>query len=246
VKDLTREQSSRTDRTPPEPTTRCDLHLHSAASLTTRQWFSEYFDAPESYADPLRQYELCKARGMDLVTLTDHDSIEGGLLLVDRPDFFLSVEVSTRFPDNDCAVHVLVYNVTPAQHRKLQRLRDSVFRVVEFIRCEGLAYALPHPLLSPNWRMDRETLEKCFVLFPTVEAVNGLNDRRANAVAETLIASLSPEVLVALAAKHGIPLAHGKPLRPARPARMITATGAQERSSPRCGGNWEPTPILSG
>lgn len=213
--ELKREQSSKTDRTPPEPTTRCDLHLHSAASLTTRQWFSEYFDAPESYADPLRQYELCKARGMDLVTLTDHDSIEGGLLLVERPDFFLSVEVSTRFPDNDCAVHVLVYNVTPAQHRKLQRLRDSVFSVVEFIRREGLPYALPHPLLSPNWRMDRETLEKCFVLFPTVEAINGLNDRRVNPIAETLIASLSPEVLVALSAKHGIPLAHGKPRRPA-------------------------------
>ena len=83
---------------------------------------------------------------MDLVTLTDHDSIEGGLLLADRPDFFLSVEVSTRFPDNDCAVHVLVYNVTPAQHLELQRRRDSVFDVVEFIRSERLPHALPHPL----------------------------------------------------------------------------------------------------
>src|SRR5664279_5079206 len=72
-------------------TTRCDLHLHSAASLTTGQWFSQYFQAPESYADPIRQYELCKARGMTLVTLTDHDSIEGGLQLIGRPDFFLSV-----------------------------------------------------------------------------------------------------------------------------------------------------------
>jgi glycosyltransferase involved in cell wall biosynthesis len=216
--DLTQEQCSKTDRNLAELTTRCDLHLHSAASLTTRQWFSEYFDAPESYADPLRQYELCRARGMDLVTLTDHDSIEGGLLLVDRPDFFLSVEVSTRFPENDCAVHVLVYNITPAQHRKLQRLRDSVFGVVDFIRSEGLAYALPHPLLSPNWRMDRETLEKCFVLFPTVETINGLNDRRVSPFAQSLIASLTPEVLGALSAKHGIPLAYGKPRRPAQTA----------------------------
>jgi len=152
---------------------------------------------------------------MDLVTLTDHDSIEGGLLLADRPDFFLSVEVSTRFPDNDCAVHVLVYNVTPAQHLELQRLRDSVFEVVQFIRREGLPHALPHPLLSPNWRMDRDTLEKCFVLFPTVEAVNGLNDRRISPAAETLIASLTPEVLSALSQRHGIPLPHGLARRPA-------------------------------
>ena len=64
---------------PTSPKTRCDLHLHSAASLTTGQWFSQYFQAPESYADPLRQYELCKSRGMTLVTLTDHDTIDGGL-----------------------------------------------------------------------------------------------------------------------------------------------------------------------
>jgi len=148
---------------------------------------------------------------MDLVTLTDHDSIEGGLLLADRPDFFLSVEVSTRFPDNDCAVHVLVYNVTPAQHRELQRLRDSVFDVVEFIRHEGLPHTLPHPLLSPNWQMDRETLEKCLVLFPTVEALNGLNDRRVSPSSIALISSITPEILAALSEKHGITLAHGSP-----------------------------------
>ena len=213
----------------PLPTTKCDLHLHSAASLTTRQWFSEYFDAPESYADPVRQYELCKARGMDLVTLTDHDSIEGGLLLADRPDFFLSVEVSTRFPDNDCAVHVLVYNVTPAQHLELQRRRDSVFDVVEFIRSERLPHALPHPLLSPNWQMDRETLEKCFVLFPTVEALNGLNDRRVSPHASALISSLTPEVLAALAEKHGIPLAQG------RSGRLALTAGSDDHGHRRAG-----------
>ena len=126
--------SIRAGDSPPSLTTRCDLHLHSAASLTTRQWFSEYFDAPESYADPVRQYEFCKSRGMDLVTFTDHDTIECGLRLIGRPDFFLSVEVSSRFPENDCAVHVLVYNITPAQHFELQRLRNDVYDVVVHLK----------------------------------------------------------------------------------------------------------------
>src|ERR1700694_293940 len=130
----------------PPSTTRCDLHLHSAASLTSGEWFSEYFSAPESYADPLRQYELCKARGMTLVTLTDHDTIDGGMRLLGFADFFLSVEVSTRFPENDCAIHVLAYNVTPDQHDELQRRRESIYDVCEFLRSESLAYSLPHPL----------------------------------------------------------------------------------------------------
>ena len=211
------------------PTTRCDLHLHSAASLTTGQWFSQYFQAPESYADPIRQYELCKARGMTLVTLTDHDSIEGGLQLAGRPDFFLSVEVSTRFPENDCAVHVLVYNITPRQHAQLQRRRSSVYDISNYLRSERLSYSLPHPLLSPNWKLDAITLEKCLVLFPTFEVVNGLLDRRADAATAHFFASMTPEVLVALSKKHGIELVHGSPPRLARTA------GSDDHGQRRCG-----------
>ena len=210
-------------------TTRCDLHLHSAASLTTGQWFSQYFQAPESYADPIRQYELCKARGMTLVTLTDHDSIEGGLQLIGRPDFFLSVEVSTRFPENDCAIHVLVYDITPKQHAQLQRRRASVYEVSNYLRSERLAYSLPHPLLSPNWKLDASTLEKCLALFPTFEAVNGLLDRRSDPDMAHFFASITPEVLETLSKKHGIALAHGSP------ARLARTAGSDDHGQRRCG-----------
>ncbi|MDQ6627193.1 MAG: hypothetical protein M3Z29_01885, partial [Pseudomonadota bacterium] len=198
--------------------TRCDLHLHSSASLTTGQWFSQYFQAPESYADPIRQYELCKARGMTLVTLTDHDSIEGGLQLIDRADFFLSVEVSTRFPENDCAIHVLVYNLTPGQHAELQARRASVYEISSYLRSEKLVHSLPHPLLSPNWKLDATSLEKCVALFPAFESINGLMDRRTDADMAHFFASMTTEVIESLAEKHGIALAHGSPPRLARTA----------------------------
>jgi glycosyltransferase involved in cell wall biosynthesis len=211
------------------PTTRCDLHLHSSASLTTGQWFSQYFQAPESYADPREQYDLCRSRGMSLVTLTDHDSIDGGLQLVGLPGFFLSVEVSTRFPENDCAVHVLVFDVTPAQHAALQRLRGSVYDVCRFLRRAGLAHSLPHPLMSPNWTLDSTTLEKCLVLFPTIESVNGLVDRRIASDTAHLLAALTPELLGELAARHDVVLRHGSPARHA-----ITA-GSDDHGQRRSG-----------
>jgi glycosyltransferase involved in cell wall biosynthesis len=210
-------------------TTRCDLHLHSSASLTTGQWFSQYFQAPESYADPLRQYELCKTRGMTLVTLTDHDSIEGGLQLMGHRDFFLSVEVSTRFPENDCAVHVLVFNLTPKQHTQLQRRRDSVYKVSSYLRSEGLAHSLPHPLLSPNWKLDAITLEKCLALFPAFERANGLTDRRADGDMAHFFGSITPELLGSLSAKHGIDLAHGTP------PRLVLTAGSDDHGHRRCG-----------
>ncbi len=210
-------------------TTRCDLHLHSSASLTTGQWFSQYFQAPESYADPIRQYELCKSRGMSLVTLTDHDSIEGGLKLIGRPDFFLSVEVSTKFPENDCAIHVLVFGIAPRQHAELQQRRSSVYEVSKYLRSERLAHSLPHPLLSPNWRLDADTLEKCLALFPVFEAVNGLSDRRADLDMDHFFASITPELLKDLASKHNIVLAHGSP------PRLAYTAGSDDHGQRRCG-----------
>jgi glycosyltransferase involved in cell wall biosynthesis len=184
--------------------TRCDLHLHSSASLGNDEWYSRYFGCPESYADPVRQYELCKARGMSLVTLTDHDTLAGGLQLIDRPDFFLSEEVTTTFPENGCVMHVLAWNVTQGQHDEIQARREDIYRLSEYLSRENIAHGLAHPLLSPNWKLDADVVEKVLLLFPTFEGVNGLTDRRIEPDLGTLLNRLTPEVIAALATRHGI------------------------------------------
>ena len=208
---------------------RCDLHMHSAASVMNDEWYTRLFGCPESYADPVRQYELCKARGMTLVTLTDHDSIAGGLRLRDRPDFFLSEEVTTRFPENGCVMHVLVWNITEAEHAELQRVRDNIYDLVRYVRAHNLAHALAHPFLSSNWRLDAATFERSLVLFPTLEVGNGLVDSRTDASMAHLLASLSPEVIAALARKHGLDLPLGGARRPA------VCAGSDDHVHRRCG-----------
>src|ERR1043166_2304343 len=76
----------RTDREKPKTTTmneralRVDLHLHSDASRLKQLRFMRMRDC---YSPPIEVYRRAKARGMDLVTLTDHDSIDGCLELRD-------------------------------------------------------------------------------------------------------------------------------------------------------------------
>ena len=48
----------------------------------------------ESYNTPERVYAVAKARGMDLVAITDHDEISGALSLADRPDVVVGCEVT--------------------------------------------------------------------------------------------------------------------------------------------------------
>jgi len=56
----------------------------------------------ESYNHPDAVYDRLKHRGMDLVTITDHDSIDAVEPLRKYPDFFLSEEVSAASPAPGC------------------------------------------------------------------------------------------------------------------------------------------------
>lgn len=170
--------------------------------MTDAEWYGRYFSCPESYVDPLEQYDLCKLRGMDLVTLTDHDTLAGGLKLVDKPDFFLSEEITARFPENGCVMHVLAWNIDPEQHAAIQERRDDVYALTDYLQDRSIAYGLAHPLLSPNWKLDRDTFEKVLLLFPTFEVVNGLTDARIENDLVDLMASVDEDVIARLSAKH--------------------------------------------
>ena len=64
-----------------------------------------------------------RRRGMDIVTITDHDSIDGCLELLDAhpdaPDILIGEEVSCRLPDGNIEVHLGVYGIDRALHREI-------------------------------------------------------------------------------------------------------------------------------
>jgi glycosyltransferase involved in cell wall biosynthesis len=195
--------------------TRCDLHLHSNASVGGDEWYTQHFGCPESYAEPVKQYELAKARGMDLVTLTDHDTIAGGLQLIDRPDFFLSEEVTAKIPEDDCIIHVLTWNISPEQHEEIQARRDDCYQLVEYLQKERIAHGLAHPLLSMNWKLDAKALEKLILLFPTWESMNGLVDARMQRDLQAILGGLDEDVIRKLEREHGIKAAGKAPFKKA-------------------------------
>jgi hypothetical protein len=63
---------------------------------------------------------MAKRAGMDFVTLTDHETIEGALALAHRPDFFVGEEVSAYLPEEDGYVDVLVYGLDEEAHGEAQ------------------------------------------------------------------------------------------------------------------------------
>lgn len=126
---------------------RADLHLHSYHSGYAGHL--RFLRARDCYSEPAAVYAAAKARGMDVVTMTDHDSIDGCLEFLDgnpdAADFFISEEIECRFPDVDLKVHIGAYDINERIHRDIQPLRRNVFEAVAYLRSAGVFHALNHP-----------------------------------------------------------------------------------------------------
>src|SRR5947209_17933496 len=99
---------------------RADLHCHSTASAESKLGVQRSLALPECATEPEEVYELATRRGMDFVTITDHDTIAGALALDHLPDTFISEELTVWFRGEAQAVHVLCYGITPDDHQWLQ------------------------------------------------------------------------------------------------------------------------------
>ena len=182
---------------------RIDLHVHSKFSTRPSQWVLQKIGCPESFTDPFRLREIALKKGMNRITLTDHNTINGVLEIAHMPDVFMSEEVTTYFPEDGCKVHVLVYNIHEQQHREIQRIRSSVFDLVKYLRMENIVHVIAHPLYSTNDRMNPDHFEQLLLLFKNFE-LNGARDESQNRILKGILADLGPRDMERLSDKHGI------------------------------------------
>ncbi|HRK33918.1 MAG TPA: glycosyltransferase [Candidatus Hydrogenedentes bacterium] len=178
-----------------------DLHCHSMHSKRPSLWIMQKIGCPESFTPPRELYRIMKNKGMTAVTITDHNSIDGCLEIADLPNTFLSDEVTTYFPKDKCKLHVLVYDISEAQHQDIQKARENVYDLVEYLDERQIFHVLAHPLFAVNDRLTLEHLEQCAVLFKNWE-LNGDQNHAANAVLRQIIDTLTPELLHHFANKH--------------------------------------------
>ena len=103
-------------RTDTATTSRVDLHCRSAASALAKLGVQGSLGLPECATPPEEVHALAKRRGMDFVTTTDHDTSDGVLTIADRPEVFVSEELTVAFRGEPQQVHVLCPGITPDDH----------------------------------------------------------------------------------------------------------------------------------
>lgn len=165
---------------------KCDLHVHTRHSgMCTVPVMKRI--CRESYNDPREVYETLKRRGMDLVTVTDHDSIDAVEPLRRHPDFFLSEEVSCT-TGHGTHLHMGVYGIEERDHADLQLRRDDLPRLIAFLNEKRLLFSINHVFSSLTGPRTEADFEDFATNFPAVETRNGqmlaVANRYATAFAE--------------------------------------------------------------
>lgn len=160
------------------------MHVHSYFSGACTTPFARNF-CRESYNDPGEVYSLLERRGMNLFTLTDHDSIDGAEKLRNRPGFFLSEELTCRMPSGT-EVHIGVYDFHERQHAQLQQRRNDLVALLMYLSERRIFFSINHVFSSLTGPRDREDFTWFQEYFPAIETRNSHMLEATNARAASL------------------------------------------------------------
>jgi len=221
-------------------TSKVDLHVHSRFSSRSPEWLLRRFEVPDSYTDPRKLHGLLRERGMDFVTITDHDRIDGCLEIADLPGAFISEQVTTWFPEDHCQVHVLVWGLSEAQHREISRLRENIYDLQKYLAAENLAHAVAHPLYQLDEKYSHRHMERLLLLFRHFEGLNGLRDALLSQLTQILVGCLTPARLDEFTTSQGLLPTHPEPW-----SKVLTA-GSDDHGGMYPAKAWSEVPRSAG
>ena len=185
---------------------KADLHVHSKYSDYPSTWAHRAYNSPESFTEPETVYQQAKSRGMAFVTLTDHDDIRGSLELVHlHPnECFISCEITTYFPEDNCKIHILVYGISASEYADMRRIADDIYQLRDYIIEHRIAYSVAHATYDQDGRLTFEHIEKLVLMFDVFEIINGGSGAQNNLLLHGYLQSLNEDKITELRDKHGI------------------------------------------
>lgn len=151
---------------------RCDLHVHSRCSGAVDLPVLRHLGR-ECYSEPRAVYETARRRGMDLVTLTDHDTVQGALEIADLPGTFVGEELTVELPGRR-ELHLGVWGLDERQHLVLQGRRRDPEALLAFLAEQCLPACLNHPFSAVTGARETADLDLALGRLKLVEAQNSM------------------------------------------------------------------------
>jgi glycosyltransferase involved in cell wall biosynthesis/predicted metal-dependent phosphoesterase TrpH len=218
---------------------RADLHVYSKHSTRAADWALRRLDFPASYTDPKALYDKLRGSGMQFVTITDQDTLDGCLEIGALPGVFFSEEVTAAFPEDGCKVHILVFGLTESHHRDIQELKGNIYQLQGYLSGRGLAHAVAHPCFPLNEQLTPLHFQKLVLLFRHFETLNGRYSAVLSEAAQFALGRLTPRHIERFVAATGIAPTHDEPWR------KVFIGGSDDHGGIQPGRAWTATPICA-
>jgi hypothetical protein len=126
---------------------------------------------------------------MDLVAISDHDTIEGARRLAHLPDVIVGCEVSAHFPGHNVDVHLGVLDITSTQFGEIDRRRHDVAILMPYLREQQIFTAINHVASQVNGRLTAALIASLLPWVDAFEVRNGSRMRVQNRTAAALAAA---------------------------------------------------------
>ena len=165
-----------------------DSHVHTYFSGYTTI-YPVHRILKESYNTPEKLYRCAKARGMDLVTITDHDSIAGALAIADRRDVIIGCEVTAIFAEDGTVCHISVLGITEKQHQEIQKLRHDVRELMPYLKQQDIFCTLNHLASLSAGSLTASHISSLLPWISAIETRNGTRLHSQNRTAAALARS---------------------------------------------------------
>src|SRR5262245_15988236 len=157
---------------------RCDLHVHTKRSGPVGLPLLRHLGR-ESYSEPIEVYWTALRRGMDLVTITDHDTIDGALEIAHLPRVFVSEEVTCGLPQGR-RLHLGVFDIDARHHAAIQARTDDAEALFAHLAEQRLPFCLNHPFSPLTGRREVADFHLAFERAASVEVINGMMPATSN------------------------------------------------------------------
>src|SRR5262249_2634695 len=99
---------------------------------------------------------------------------------------------------------VLCWNITEPQFDEIQRLRENIVDLRDYMHAQGIVHACAHPLYDINDRLTIDHFEQLLLLFNVFETMNGGRTRRGNGLVRVILEQVGPSQFEQIANRHGI------------------------------------------
>jgi predicted metal-dependent phosphoesterase TrpH len=157
---------------------RCDLHVHTRHSGAVDLPLLRHVGR-ESYSEPIEVYWTALRRGMDLVTITDHDTIEGALQIAHLPQAFVSEEVTCWLPEGR-RLHLGVFDIDARHHVVIQSRASDAEALFAYLAEQRLPFCLNHPFSPLTGKREIGDLHLGLERAASIEVLNSMMPAASN------------------------------------------------------------------